>query len=146
MNHTEFLYGNKPFLPPDTHTLAQIRTLRKTKEKDAKAWEKKPAFPSSHSLTFSLIILYLTSCCLQLHSPPSKLPRINKECNVTQSHFWKQRRKISGEETLQMPVFSFSSPPILSFPPLPKDQFHCYSREQHLSQNLPAQLSKRSIV
>lgn len=78
--------------------------------------------------------------------PPSKLPRINKECNVTQSHFWKQRRKISGEETLQMPVFSFSSPPILSFPPLPKDQFHCYSREQHLSQALPAQLSKRSIV
>lgn len=70
MNHTEFLYGNKPFLPPDTHTLAQIRTLRKTKEKEAKAWEKKPAFPSSHSLTFSLIILYLTSCCLQLHSPP----------------------------------------------------------------------------
>lgn len=53
-----------------THTLAQIRTLRKTKEKEAKAWEKKPAFPSSHSLTFSLIILYLTSCCLQLHSPP----------------------------------------------------------------------------
>lgn len=107
MNHTEFLYGNKPFLPPDTHTLAQIRTLRKTKEKEAKAWEKKPAFPSSHSLTFSLIILYLTSCCLQLHSPPSKLPRINKECNVTQSHFWKQRRKSQERKLFRCLFFLF---------------------------------------
>lgn len=39
--------------------------------------------------------------------PPSKLPRINKECNVTQSHFWKQRRKSQERKLFRCLFFLF---------------------------------------
>ena len=126
-----------------THTLAQIRMLRKTKRKRGKDVSEEAA-----SLEFSGSDFFVWSYCTWHHvacdfTPTSKLSHVNKECAVTQSHFC----KITSQETKlfrdHLSFFLNSSPLSLSFlpsflPPFPSsplhnDQLHSSLGEQHLS-------------